>query len=66
MICLSPGYKGAMSPRTRIRAAQALIPIAFVIGIVSVLLGLWWTVIAMALLIVGQVINIRSNQRRLR
>jgi hypothetical protein len=54
-----------MSPETRIRAARALIPIGLVIGVVAAVIGAWWTVGAMALLIVGQVLNARTSRRKL-
>jgi hypothetical protein len=54
-----------VSPRTRVRAAQILIPIAIVIGAVCAILGNWYTVAAMVLLIVSQVVNYRTNRDRL-
>lgn len=54
-----------MNPATRIRAARTLIPVVFVIGVIAAVAGLWWTVAAMVLVIVGQVVDLRASQRRL-
>jgi hypothetical protein len=53
-----------MSDRTKLRLAQILIPSAVVIGVASAILGNWFTVIAMVLLIVMQITNWRAIKRR--
>jgi hypothetical protein len=53
-----------VSPETKIRAACTLIPIAIVIGAGAAAAGVWWTVAAMALLVMSQVVNLRTSQRK--
>jgi hypothetical protein len=54
-----------MTPATRIRAARILIPVGIVIGVVATVEGVWLTVVAMTLLVLGQVVNMRVSQRKL-
>jgi UPF0716 family protein affecting phage T7 exclusion len=54
-----------MTPETRIRAARVLIPIGVVIGVVAAVIGVWWTVAAMVLVVAGQILNLRASRRRL-
>jgi len=56
---------GEMSPKTRVRAAQILVPIAVAIGVASAILGNWYTAAAMLFVILGQVVSYRRNRRRL-
>ena len=54
-----------MSPKTKVRAAQIGIPIAFVIAIVGAIIGNWFVVAAMVLLAIGQGANYRTNRDKL-
>jgi hypothetical protein len=53
-----------VSSKTRVRAAQILKPIAVAIGGVGAIIGNCYTVAAMVLLIVSQVVNYRTNRDR--
>jgi hypothetical protein len=53
-----------MRPETRIRAARILIPAAVVIGVAAAVAGVWWTVVAMGLLIATQLMNVRASHRK--
>jgi uncharacterized protein (DUF58 family) len=55
-----------MSPRTRIRAAALALPVAVVIGALGVITRNWFVVVAMALVVVLQLVNYRLNRNRLR
>lgn len=54
-----------MDPETRITVARVMIPVGLAIGVVGAITGVWWTVGAMVLLIVGQVLNARASRRKL-
>ena len=54
-----------MSPKTKVRAAQVLIPIAFVIAIMGATLANWFVVAAMVLLAISQAVNYRANRDKL-
>jgi uncharacterized membrane protein len=54
----------AMSPRTRLRIAQVLIPLALAVAIVSAIVGLWLLVVAMVLSIVGVLGSLRADCNR--
>ena len=53
-----------MSPRSKVRAAQIFIPVAVALGLVGAILGLWYLVVAMVLLVISQLINYRANRGR--
>jgi uncharacterized membrane protein len=54
-----------MTSQTRVRVAGIAIAIAIVIGVVAAIIGNWFVVVIMVLAVLGQVVSLRADRRRL-
>lgn len=55
----------SMTSQTRVRVAGIAIAIAIVIGVVAAIVGNWFVVVIMVLAVLGQVVSLRADRRRL-
>lgn len=54
-----------MTPHKSFRLALIAIAVAVVIGVVAAIIGNWFVVVMMVLAVLGQVVSLRANWKRL-